>query len=246
MSAIDDVAADYVLGLLGEDEAKAVEKRITAPSTAEDEALALAVGSLRDTLLPLDLSAQERALPSDAWDRLAARLEQKPPAPAHARRSIGRRGAGRAERSRMNSWRSVAIAASVAAIALALTVFWQARTAVSPAVVAVLLDAGGSPVAVLEVSADNTVLVTPFAGVDAQPSEVFQVWTKPDADGPPVSVGLLEEAARMVVRNPALPRPSSGQLYEITVEPAGGSPTGLPTGRVVGIGNARVPASGDF
>ena len=45
----------------------------------------------------------------------------------------------------------------------------------------------------------------------------------------------------MAVRNPDLPQPAAGQLYEITLEPAGGSPTGLPTGPVVGVGNAQVP-----
>ena len=60
-----------------------------------------------------------------------------------------------------------------------------------------------------------------------------------------MSVGLLQTVARMAVQNPDLPQPADGQLYEITLEPLGGSPTGLPTGPVVGIGNAQVPVFSD-
>ena len=74
---------------------------------------------------------------------------------------------------------------------------------------------------------------------------MLQLWTKPDPAGPPVSVGLLQTVARMAVRNPGLPQPTDGQLYEITLEPLGGSPTGLPTGPVVGVGNAQIPVLSD-
>jgi anti-sigma-K factor RskA len=38
-----------------------------------------------------------------------------------------------------------------------------------------------------------------------------------------------------------LPAPHPQQLYEITVEPAGGSPTNLPTGPIPGKGLAQEP-----
>ena len=38
-----------------------------------------------------------------------------------------------------------------------------------------------------------------------------------------------------------LPEPKAGQLYEITLEPAPGSPTGRPTGPILVTGFARYP-----
>lgn len=239
MSAVEDLAETYVLGLLDPAEVASVEARIAAPRDAEDRELARAVGAARDRMLPLDLTARDLPLGPDAWERLRAALGTPPeagagerPSPPHA---VGRPAvAGR-------GWRFAALASTAAAVVLAAGLAWQVVLAPDPAVLVVLVDQGGEPVAVLEAYADNRVVVTPLSGVTAGPSQVMQLWTKPDPDGPPVSVGLLRTVARMAVRNPDLPTPSAGQLYEITLEPPGGSPTGLPTGPVVGVGNARVP-----
>ncbi|WP_407815360.1 anti-sigma factor domain-containing protein, partial [Staphylococcus aureus] len=40
---------------------------------------------------------------------------------------------------------------------------------------------------------------------------------------------------------PALPTPRDNQLYEITLEQAGGSPTGRPTGPILAKGLAKFP-----
>ncbi|WP_420394433.1 anti-sigma factor [Acuticoccus sp.] len=248
MSAIDDGATDYVLGVLDEAAAAAIEARITAPANAEDRALASAVGELRDQLLELDLTAAEVEPSPGAWQRLEARLDapqddrsQPVAQPSSTARRPRMRRAGRTRGGVSWGWRPAAIGAAAAAALLAAVLVWQVLVPQAPAVLVVLLDDGGQPVAVLEASEDNAVLVTPLAAAETEPSEVLQLWTKPDPDGPPVSVGLLQELARMVVSNADLPRPTEGQLYEITIEPAGGSPTGLPTGPIFGVGNAQQP-----
>lgn len=239
MSALQDLAESYVLGLLDPAEARTVEARVEAPRDGEDRELARAVGAARDRLLPLDLTARELPLGPGAWDRLRAALD----APVERGEARDAPRPEPVDRTPMpgRGWRRAALASMAAAALLAAGLAWQVLLAPEPAVLVVLVDEGGEPVAVLEAYADNRVVVTPFSGVEAGPSQVMQLWTKPDPDGPPVSVGLLETVARMAVRNPDLPAPSAGQLYEITLEPAGGSPTGLPTGPVVGIGNARIP-----
>ena len=234
MSALQDLAESYVLGLLDPGDARAVDARLAAPRGAEDRELARAVGTARDRLLPLDLTARDLPLAPDAWERLHAALDI-PLAVAAAPKAVARpKVPGR-------GWRLAALTSMAAAAVLAACLAWQVLLAPDPAVLVVLVDAGGEPVAVLEAYADNRVVVTPLSGVSAGPSQVMQLWTKPDPDGPPVSVGLIRTVARMAVRNPDLPAPLAGQLYEITLEPPGGSPTGLPTGPVVGVGNARVP-----
>lgn len=253
MSAVEDLAADYVLGVLGEAEAADVERRLEALSSEDDRALARAVADMREWLLALDLTAPEAELSAGAWQEIESRLGSRPPAalsrpaPSPARAPTPRRRgreprARRAEAPRpVNRWRPAAIAATLVAIVLAASLVWQSIMPPAPEVLVVLLDSDSRPVAMLEATNDDALVVTPLTEVALQASQVMELWTKPDPDGPPISVGLLEDVARRVLRNAELTRPAAGQLYEITIEPAGGSPTGLPTGPVVGIGNAQVP-----
>jgi anti-sigma-K factor RskA len=245
VSALQDLAESYVLGLLDTTEAAAVEARIARPSGVEDRALAAAVGSARDMLLPLDLTATVLPLGPGAWSRVEARLGAQDDVAAVPGAVRPAPPAGAAPPPSGGGWRLAALVATAAAVVLAALLGWQTLLAPKPAVLVVLVDDGGVAVAVLEAFDDNRVVVTPLRGVEAGPSQVLQLWTKPDPDGPPVSVGLLQTVARMAVRNPDLPQPADGQLYEITLEPEGGSPTGLPTGPVVGVGNAQAPVLGD-
>jgi anti-sigma-K factor RskA len=57
-----------------------------------------------------------------------------------------------------------------------------------------------------------------------------------------VSLGLLPEDGRFTVA-PGTVRPEPGMLIEISLEPAGGSPTGRPTGPILFIGRLA-PARG--
>lgn len=235
MSARDDLAEDYVLGLLGPAETAAIDARLAAPRDAEDAALARSIGAVRDRLLPLDLTAHDLPLRPGAWERLAARLETPiatTPEPLDSPTPT---------RPVERPWRITAFVAMAASLLLAVGLAWQVLFARAPAALVVLLDQAGAPVALLEAYADNSVRVTPVVGAATGPSQVLQLWTKPDPAGPPISVGLLQEVARTLLPGADLPEPVGGQLYEITIEPEGGSPTGLPTGPVFGVGNALEP-----
>ena len=73
--------------------------------------------------------------------------------------------------------------------------------------------------------------------------QTMQVWTLYDPAVGPVSLGTLgRDAAEVVLQGPHLPRPKADQLYEITLEPAPGSPTGKPTGPILVKGFAKRPA----
>jgi anti-sigma-K factor RskA len=74
----------------------------------------------------------------------------------------------------------------------------------------------------------DTLQVTRVAGVPAVDGQVHELWViAPDAA--PVSLGLLE-AETLTVRYPS---PPAGWTLAVSVEPAGGSPTGVPTGPVI-------------
>ena len=54
-------------------------------------------------------------------------------------------------------------------------------------------------------------------------------------------LGTFSDPRTVNLTGPELPEPASGQLYEITLEPAPGSPTGRPTGPILVKGFVRPP-----
>jgi anti-sigma-K factor RskA len=74
----------------------------------------------------------------------------------------------------------------------------------------------------------DTLQVTRVAGEPAADGQVHELWViAPGAA--PVSLGLLDEAPLSV----SYPAPPAGWTLAVSVEPAGGSPTGAPTGPVI-------------
>lgn len=74
----------------------------------------------------------------------------------------------------------------------------------------------------------DSLQITRVAGVPAVPGQVHQLWIiAPNAS--PVSLGLLEDSPLVVT----YPAPPEGFTFAVSVEPAGGSPTGQPTGPVI-------------
>ncbi|MBZ4690207.1 MAG: anti-sigma factor [Cereibacter sp.] len=217
-----EMADDYVLGLMEPLEAVRFEARME-----REPALARAVAQARDRLLPLDLSAPEAALPPGFVERVRAAIAAEPPAPAAA--NLPGPPARR--------W-VPALAACVGLLA-GLVLGWQ-RPEPEPLVIAVLLDDRGVPQAMVEDYGDDTAQVRFLADVAVPPDRTMQVWTLPSAEMGPVSLGILTEAAATRLEGPPLPRPAGQQLYEITLEPLGGSPTGRPTGPILGKGRAAL------
>jgi anti-sigma-K factor RskA len=74
----------------------------------------------------------------------------------------------------------------------------------------------------------DTLQVTRVAGVPAVAGQVHELWViAPGAA--PVSLGLLQDQP-LSIRYPA---PPAGWTLAVSIEPAGGSPTGAPTGPVI-------------
>lgn len=96
-----------------------------------------------------------------------------------------------------------------------------------PDVVAVLATSDASLSYRLTHVADQ-ITVTRVAGRAAPAGQVHQLWIiAPGAS--PVSLGLLADEALVV----DYPVPPAGWLFAVSVEPEGGSPSGLPTGPVI-------------
>jgi anti-sigma-K factor RskA len=74
----------------------------------------------------------------------------------------------------------------------------------------------------------DTLQITRVAGVPAVDGQVHELWIiAPGAN--PVSLGLLEDKPLVI----NYPSPPTGYVFAVSVEPAGGSPTGQPTGPVI-------------
>ncbi|MCF7701245.1 anti-sigma factor [Loktanella sp. M215] len=221
---------DYVLGLLTPAEAELMEAII-----ARDTALAQRVGALRDQLLPLDLSADPVTLPDGFTAKVLRKLptqdlEEAPSSgaaavvAANAPGAPGRRALG-------------LIAAVVAGLALGIG-FTGMRPLPAPTVVAVLVDADGVPQAVIDDYGNDTATVRFVADIAVPADRTLQVWTLPSQDMGPTSLGTLDRTAPTLLNFTDLPDPGAQQLYEVTLEPLGGSPTGRPTGPIIGKGFA--------
>lgn len=229
-SETNDIIAQYVLGLLEDTERERFESRI-----ADEPDLARQVAALQDNFHALDETATPQPVPEGLWPRIDAVIGATAGAPR----------AANANRKSM-SWGIPRWAGMAAAIVLSLGIGYFGGQSLGPApqaplVVAVLVGDDMEPGAIIEAFADDSIRIVPLEALVAPADSILEVWTLPDAETGPVSLGTFSEARELVLGGPNLPAPQPDQLYEITLEPAGGSPTGRPTGPILLKGFARAP-----
>jgi len=223
---------DYVLGLLDGPELSAFEARLH-----QDPALARAVALMQAQLLALDDTAPAQPASPELWASIERGLDDAPAGAAATVVPFARRS-----RPMPAAWFGLA-----ASVAVAMGVGYFAGTLGGsgprqPVMVAVLLnDADAGPGAIVEAFADDTIRLLPLERFAVPEGKILQVWTLPDADTGPVSLGTMADQGTVTLAGPDLPLPATGQLYEITLEPAPGSPTGRPTGPVLVKGFAKAP-----
>lgn len=220
----DHNADAFVLGLLEEEEMTRAEAAL-----ATDPDWARAVARARDRFLPLDLAVQPLAVSPDLWDRVAPRLTgtPRPAAPGPA-----------ANLPFAPFLRRVLPAGLAAAIALCVGLYAGRSLQPDPKVLAVLMDNAGVARAVVEDYGSESARIRFVSDVQVPNGQQMQVWTLPSPETGPVSIGLLQADQAEALHPPSLPEPAQGQLYEITFEPIGGSPTGRPTGQILAKGLA--------
>jgi anti-sigma-K factor RskA len=222
-------AAEYVLGLLEGDAQLEAERRL-----ASDAAFAREVERWRARFAEFDDTTEPRPAGDALWHRIEATVGRA--APRDARFSAWSR-----LWSDIAVLRAATIGASLAVLMLAVGLGVAIRQArLQPTMVAVLLD-GDRAGAVVHAFADGRVVLLPLASINVPSGRALQVWTLPSRERGPVSVGLMDRARTLELDLKDLPRPGNDQLFEITLEPAGGSPTGRPTGPILFKGNTAQP-----
>lgn len=141
-------------------------------------------------------------------------------------------------------WRGAGVMIIAASLALGLFISqpdWQRLLIEKPVLIAVLLDDNQEPGALIEAYPGQEVRVIPLRSFLVPAGTALQLWTEPNETMGPVSLGLLPTIAEVRLTDLSLPDPVNEQLYEITLEPANGSPTGKPTGPILLKGFAKLP-----
>ncbi|HEY2189879.1 MAG TPA: anti-sigma factor [Caldimonas sp.] len=216
------IAADYVIGTMR----GGARRRFEALLPAHVE-LRRATNAWQERLMPLTAAIDPVQPPGEVWRRISDRLDRRKSVVASAWQ-------------RLSFWRSLSAFASVVAIGLALLLASPRPEA--PPIVVVLSPTGSAasgPAAVpivASISGDGTTLVTrPIVPVAARPDRSLELWAVPKDGASPRSLGVLPAAsgATVALRKQVL---AGVDTLAVSDEPAGGSPTGAPTGPIVYAG----------
>lgn len=224
-------AGEYVLGVMDDAARATFEARL-----ATDAELRRLVAIERERFLELDLTTDVGAPSATLWRRVENSIAD----PASNVVDLNTRiSSAEGRPSRRGFWKGFAAASVLGVIATG--VAYMQAAPLPPRLVVVLLNDQAQPVSIVEAVDDRRIRVLPLTEIDVPNNRTLQVWTLPGPATGPVSMGLLETVRATLLEGPTLPTPRPDQLYEITLEPAGGSPTGRPTGPIIGKGYARVP-----
>ncbi|MCZ8543778.1 anti-sigma factor [Mesorhizobium qingshengii] len=224
----DLLAAEYVLGVLSADERQIVSRRIDA-----DTDFARLVDGWEVRLSPMAAAYPEIEPPASVKTALDRRLfASTAPAPAEARAGLW---------SSLAFWRGLA-AAAVAALAIYIAVPYLNPPVAQPqARLVASLTADGSDVKYLAIydAAHHEVGLSHVSGERAAGKD-FELWMI-EGKNPPVSMGVIPvgSTAHIVVSPAAQQKLAQGAVLAVSLEPAGGSPTGQPTGPVVAAGDLK-------
>ncbi len=217
-------AAEYVLGLLAPEQARAIEML-----AAQDAVVAASIIAWQDRLSPLSDAVLPQAPPPELWQRLALAtgLQRIP-----SRRPIPRRSAAQKLWRSPTLWRTTTAAALALAASLAFVLLSPKPPSPEPLLAA--LSPQGSPGAVFLVRVGDRGQATVIAiGRPSIPVDrSLELWALREGTTVPVSLGLLPGGGRTRLRAAV----SAGTRLLVSQEPTGGSPTGAPTGPVVYAG----------
>jgi anti-sigma-K factor RskA len=229
----DRLAAEYASGVMRGAARRRFESLLPAHPS-----LRRAVRDWQDRLMPLTAVVEPVTPSSAVWTRIESRIDgtagQAKPAAAATPSGWVRQ---------LAFWRGFSAFAGVAA--LALSVMLVNPGPVQPPIVVVLSAAApapGSPAGsvtpasfVASITADGRAMVTkPLVNVSMQPDHSLELWSLPPGGAAPRSLGVIaSDKATVVERGKVL---EGTDAFAVTLEQAGGSPTGKPQGPVLYVG----------
>ncbi|MGL4397780.1 MAG: anti-sigma factor [Hyphomicrobium sp.] len=231
---IDGLAAEYVLGTLAAD-----ERVMVAARAQREPALAAAIAAWERRLTPLAGLVPEVAPPPGIFAGIERRIA------ATARAHVGAADLATLRR-RVQRWRAGALTATALAASLAGFIALQAFAPKPPGqtFVAVLQKDAASPAFLVSVDVDKRLMTVRPVAAEHTPDKSYELWLVHDSLGAPKSLGVIDEKQPM--ERPTLAAYNrdviTASTFAVSLEPAGGSPTGAPTGPVVFAGKL-IPTS---
>ena len=211
---IDRLASEYVVGTLRGPARRRFERLM-----ATHYWVRAAVWQWESQLVPMVATLKPVTPPRRVWNRIRSQVGT-PPA---AFRSI-------------LPWLGWAAAASLAVV-VALTQLAGPDPRLEPNLMAVFADEGSAPLWTVSLDMETGQIVARSINASAAAvDKVFQLWMLPQDGSEPRSLGLLPVSGGRVSSDLppgllAVLKANAG--LAVSIEPIGGSPTGLPTGPVV-------------
>jgi anti-sigma-K factor RskA len=213
-------AGEYVLGVLSAAERREVERRL-----AQEPRLASEVAFWEERLAGLTDAVEPVAPPEAAWSRIETAIGTAPRPP-----SVWQS---------LTFWRSFAIvSATLAAASIAALAYIGLVPSAQAPLMATLSGSAGQPNFVATVTATgNTLVIVPAALLTNDP-RAFELWLIPSGETRPRSLGLVQpgQPIRLDIPPDLAGRVTPDATLAVSLEPPGGSPTGLPTGPVIAAG----------
>jgi anti-sigma-K factor RskA len=222
------LAAEYVLGTMS-----AHARRRFALCLKENPALRRAVAGWEKRLMPLALALPEIEPPSRVWQVIESKIRPGRPAAPGFLESL-------------SFWRLSSIASGLVALALLILVAVpgpEAPPAEDGRMVVVMNDLKTrNPAMTASWEAgkpgERAIRIRVLGHAEMAPGTAWELWILPGENQNPVSLGLIttHDTQTLIVPEPLAAKLDQAQGLAMSVEPAGGSPTGLPTGPVLYAG----------
>jgi len=212
------LAAEYALGAL-----QGAARRRFERALKDDPPLRRLVAEWQARLAPLDAAAAPVAPPKRVWQAIQQRI------------------APRSQRARVwNSlgfWRGTGLASSLAAALLAAVLLFAPPREM---MVVVMSDDHAHPAITVswkpaQMMGEKRLRVRVMGHQTMAPDTTWELWMMPPGGGNPVSLGLINTHETQTVMVPPQLQEAINRAagLAMSVEPMGGSPTGLPTGPVL-------------
>lgn len=215
------LAAEYALGVL-----QGRSRRRFERSLKEDPGLRVLVAQWQDRLAPLDELVEAVEPPARVWRSIRDRIQLR----------LGRRSVW----GSLALWRTIALFSATVAIALAvsLTFLTPSRHAREMMVVVMSGEDASPSMTVswpMQHKGEPKLRIRVFGHPEMAAGTAWELWMLPGDNQKPVSLGLIGTEPTQELKIPRSLGPLIDRAWGLamSVEPSGGSPTGLPTGPVL-------------
>lgn len=227
---MDDYAAEYVLGTL--DHAERIQ---VAVLRASDAAMDVAVTAWEKRFAPFNTLIPEAQPSPDLFGKIERRVLTLPKEPE--------RPFGEEDKSRFGWWQAAALVASLAFLIITAVGKYGPQTpATPPPMVAVLQTEPSKPMFVVSLNRKTAMIEVQTMTEAAPANKNYELWFIPKGATAPHPMGVLS-AKTFQMPMPDMPHEEMMNVtIAVSLEPAGGSPTGLPTGPVIVTGHFEQPS----